>query len=136
MKGARSQTGRPRLPKVDPEMRRWCALLEEEVATWPGVTSRPMFGLGGYYRDGQIFAAIPRSRAVETPFSLLLKLPRTRDRRLTSGRAPGASWVTFALESEADLGEALRYLGRAFEQAKETKPRARKKPRSSPRVRR
>jgi Luciferase len=117
MKSERAPARRPRLPKVDPEMRRWSALLEEEVATWPGVTTRPMFGLGGYYRDGRIFAAIPRTRAVETPFSLLIKLPGARGARLTTGRGPGAGWITFALESDADIAEALRYLGRAYERA-------------------
>jgi hypothetical protein len=127
MKTERAPARRPRLPKVDPEMQRWSALLEAEVATWPGVTTRPMFGLAGHYRDGRIFAAIPRTRAVETPFSLLIKLPDAREARLAQGRGPGAGWVTFALESDADIGEALRHLGRAYEQAGAKKARPRRR---------
>jgi hypothetical protein len=56
-------------------MRRWSIALQEEVSGWPEVTSRPMFGLAGFYRAGTIFAALPRTRAVETPSSILLKLP-------------------------------------------------------------
>jgi hypothetical protein len=69
-----------------------------------------------FYRDNSIFAALPRTRAAETPFSLLVKLPNVRDERLKSG-GPGASWVTFAMESETDIPEALRWLGRAYERA-------------------
>jgi hypothetical protein len=109
---------RPKLVKVDAEMQRWCAQLEEEVASWPRVTTRPMFGMIAFYRDKTIFAALPRTRAAETPFSLLLKLPKIRNQRLKSGRGPGASWVTFTMEAEDDMSEALRWLGRAYEQAR------------------
>jgi Luciferase len=111
-------TERPKLVKVDVEMRRWCAQLEEEVSSWPRVTSRPMFGMLALYRGKQIFAALPRTRAAETPFSLMLRLPDVRHDRLTSGSGPGGKWVTFAMESEADIPEALAWLGRAFERAK------------------
>jgi len=108
---------RPKLPKVDAEMQRWCAQLEEEVLAWPQVSSRPMFGLLGLYRRRKIFAALPRTRAVETPFSLLLKLPHRRHDRLQSGSGPGAAWVTFTMDSEVDISEALRWLEQAYAQA-------------------
>jgi hypothetical protein len=108
---------RPKLPKVDAEMQRWCAQLEGEVLAWPHVSSRPMFGLLGLYRRKKIFAALPRTRAVETPFSLLVKLPRRRHDRLRSGSGPGAAWVTFTMDSEVDISEALHWLGQAYEQA-------------------
>ena len=76
-----------------------------------------MFGLVGYYRNSTIFAAIPRTRAVDTPFSLLIKLPDAQHPRLTKGRGPGAGWLTFAMDSESDLTEALELLGRAYAKA-------------------
>jgi hypothetical protein len=109
---------RPRLVKVDTEMQRWCAQLEDELVSWPHVTTRPMFGMVAFYRSQRIFAALPRTRAANTPFSLMLKLPKTRDERLKAGRGPGASWVTFAMEAETDLPEALRLLGRAYQRAR------------------
>lgn len=137
---------RLKLPKAHPEMQRWSAVLEEEMSAWPGVTSRPMFGLVGYYRDRRIFAAIPRTRAADTPFSLLIKLHPTAQRhpstqnpragdpalprsgdpgslaargpRVTHGLGPGSGWVTFAMESESDLGQALQLLGRAYERTR------------------
>jgi hypothetical protein len=109
---------RPALPKADVEMQRWSAMLEEEISTWPRVSSRPMFGMVGFYRGSAIFAALPRTRAAETPFSLLIKLPDTRDDRLGGASGPGAGWVTFEMESENDIPTALRWLERAYDKAR------------------
>jgi hypothetical protein len=109
---------RPRLVKVDAEMQRWCALMEEELSTWPDVTSRSMFGMRAFYRGPTIFAALPRTRTMRTPNAILLKLPKARDTHVELGRGPGADWATFALESADDIPEALRWMGRAYARAK------------------
>jgi hypothetical protein len=109
--------GRPSLPKVDPEVRRWCELLELELSGWPQVTSRSMFGLDAFYRSAIIFAALPRTRAADSPSSMLIKLPGVHAKRLRSGKGTGAGWVTFAMESETDLAEALRWLEQAYVKA-------------------
>lgn len=108
---------RPRLPKVDPEMRRWCEPLEDELSTWPQVTSRPMFGMRAFYCSTRIFAVLPRTRAAETPFSFLIKLPGARAGRLHTASGPGAGWMAFTMESEGDVSEALKWLGKAYEKA-------------------
>ena len=110
-------SARPSLPKVDPEVRRWCELLERELSGWPQVTSRPMFGLEAFYRAANIFAALPRTRAADSPSSMLIKLPGVDSDRLRSGSGPGAGWVTFAMESEGDVAEALRWLEQAYANA-------------------
>ena len=104
---------RPKLLKVDPEMQRWCARLEEDVSTWPDVTGRAMFGMRAFYRGPTIFAALPRTRAMGTSHSIIVKLPKTRGEQL--GRGPGAHWASFALHSADDIPEALRWIGRAYE---------------------
>lgn len=109
--------GRPKLPKADPEMLRWCAALEQEVAGWPRVTTRPMFGLTACYHGKHIFAALPRTRAVDTPFSFLIKLPDATSDRVQQGRGPGGDWAAFAMGSEGDLPDALEQLSRAYERA-------------------
>ena len=109
---------RPKLPKTNIEMKRWSALLGEEVSAWLQVSSRPMFGMLALYRGKKIFAALPRTRAAETDSSLLIKLPGVRDARLRRGSGPGAGWVTFEMNSESDIGEALRWLGNAYQKAK------------------
>lgn len=88
------------------------------MSTWPSVSSRPMFGMVAFYRGTNIFAALPRTRAVDTPFSLMVKLPASKRDRLKSGRGPGAGWVTFEMTSEADFGDALRCLQRAYDKAR------------------
>jgi hypothetical protein len=124
---ARTPPRRPKLPTIDPEMQRWCSELEAELSGWPYVSSRPMFGLAAYYRRKSIFAAIPRTRAVETPFSLLVKLPDVRNDRLRQERGPGVGWHTFTLESDADIAAALRYLGRAYDKAAMPMKRSRRR---------
>ncbi len=113
---------RPKLLKTDAEMQRWCTLLIEEMSAWPEVTSRPMFGMLALYRRKNIFAVVPRTRAAETPFSLLIKLPGAHHDRLRSASGPGAGWVTFEMESATDTNEALRWLARAYRRAG-SKPR-------------
>lgn len=96
-------------------MQRWCALLEEELLAWPEVSTKPMFGMIGFYHGKNIFAAIPRTRAATTARSLLIKLPRLSDKRLKRASGPGSGWVAYELESANDITEALTFLERAYE---------------------
>jgi hypothetical protein len=106
-------------------MQRWSAALEAEISTWPGVTTRPMFGMIALYRDGLIFGALPRTRALRTPFSVLVKLPGARATRLKTSKGPGAAWKDVALGSVADLPEAIEWFGRAYERARSASGRGR-----------
>ena len=106
---------RPRLLKIDTEMQRWCALLEQELLAWPEVSTKPLFGMIGFYHGKSIFAAIPRTRAAESGRSLLIKLPGLNAKRLKPASGPGSGWVTFELESANDITEALTWLERAYE---------------------
>lgn len=99
------------------EMQRWCAFLGEEVLAWPEVTSKPMFGMTGFYHGRSIFAAIPRTKAAWTARSVLIKLPGVSEERLKPTGGPGVSWVAFELESAADINEALLWLERAYEES-------------------
>lgn len=66
---------RPRLPKISEEMKAWSAALSAEVANWPDVTVRPMFGMFGVYRGKRILAVLPRTRALDVPDSIAFKVP-------------------------------------------------------------
>jgi hypothetical protein len=109
---------RPKLPKIDEDMRRWCATLEQELSSWADVHCRPMFGMVAFYRGPNVFAAVPRTRAAETARSILIKLPQVRDRRLRKTSVPGTAWTTFELESESDIPHAIGRLGAAYERAR------------------
>ena len=106
---------RPRLFKIDTEMQRWCALLEQELLVWPDVSAKPLFGMIGYYRGKSIFAAIPRTRAAATARSVLIKLPGVNDKRLKRASGPGSGWVAYELESAQSITEALTWLKRAYD---------------------
>ena len=106
---------RPKLLKIDTEMQRWCALLEQELLAWPKVSKKPIFGMIGFYHGKSIFAAIPRTRAAETARSLLIKLPGLNDRRLKRASGPDSAWAAYELQSENDISDALTWLERAYE---------------------
>lgn len=118
----KSASPRPKLPRVSEEMKRIAALLETELLTWPSVRSRPMFGMNGLYRGRRIFAALPRTRALDASDSIAFRLP-TRSRRVAVqllederivAPTPAAKWISFAIHSDADIHGALNWLALAY----------------------
>jgi hypothetical protein len=65
---------RPKLPRIPEEMRQWSDLLLQEILGWPDVSSRPMFGMTALYRGNGIFGVLPRTRAMDTPYSVSFKI--------------------------------------------------------------
>jgi hypothetical protein len=114
---------RPKLPKIGEEIKRWSGLIGDELATWPRVSSKPMFGMTAFYRGKHIFAALPRTRAAGTDRALLVKLPRVKHPRLKGSIGPGAGWVSFELEAESDIADALTWLAKAYERARQQRER-------------
>jgi len=128
MKAKKTKRPRPNMPPASEEMKQWSAMLGNELTTWPKVTTRPMFGLRGFYRGKKIFAALPVTRAIKNPNSLifrikpmppeLLERAKKEPRIDTETRAPGAKWFVFELNSEADFRDALWWINQAYERAK------------------
>jgi hypothetical protein len=129
-KAAKTKSKRRKMPKlfpIDDEMKELSAMLEKEISDWPGVTKRPMFGFQGLYRDGVIFAALPRSRAMNSPRSIIFKVASAPQAILESANLdsridavssmPGAGWFAFELNAASDLRDALAWLGRAYKAA-------------------
>jgi len=102
----------PVLHKASEGLKPYVAFLESELGSWPQVTTRPMFGLTAYYRGRQIFAALPRTRALDSPDSVSYKLPSAA----APGR-PGQGWKSVELLSDADLRRALVAFERAYREA-------------------
>jgi hypothetical protein len=128
--GAKKASGaepRPKLARISEEMKYLCSMLGEEVRTWPGVTTKSMFGMLGYYRNEAVFAALPVTRAIGSPNAIIFKLKTMsevqtdraqRDLRLGTGTNIKAQrWHSFEIHSEDDLRDALWWLGQAFESA-------------------
>jgi hypothetical protein len=131
-KAAKTKSKRRKMPEwfpIDDEMTELSAMLEKEVSDWPGVSKRPMFGYQGLYRDGVIFAALPRSRAMKSPSSIMIKFSSISPTILESAKADsrvdtdsgmsGAGWFFFNMDDTSAIQSALGWLGRAYEAAKE-----------------
>ena len=103
MKESKPTARRMRMPPISEEMKRWSAMLGEELKQWPKVKSRPMFGMRGFYRESKIFAALPVTRGVKTPNSFIFRIipmPPELLRRAEKERAvdrieldPGREWA-------------------------------------------
>lgn len=117
---------RPKLLPVSEEARRWSALLESELLSWPGVAAKRMFGFRALYRGKRIFAALPRSRGFGPDASILLKmktmspalLQRAKSDNRIAMNTPGNGWFSFTLNSDTDLHDALEWLNHSYESAK------------------
>jgi hypothetical protein len=129
MKAKKTKRPRPKMPPISEEMKQWSAMLGQELSGWPQVTSRPMFGMLGFYRRKKIFAALPVSRAIGTPNSVIfrfdpmppdLKQGALKESRITiDSETPGPPrWFAFEIGSTADLRDALWWLNHAYERAK------------------
>ena len=130
-KGAAGTRGRvrarPRLVPTSEEMKQWSALLGTELERWPGVTTKPMFGFVSFYRGRNIFAALPKTRAMNSANSIIFKLRRAspqdvaklrRDPQVEVSEKGMAGWQSLEVDSTADLKHALDWLDRAYRAAR------------------
>jgi hypothetical protein len=127
-RGNAKRREKPKFPVISEEMQHWAAMLETEVESWPGVTCKRMFGFRFVYRRKTVFAALPYSRGLFTPSSIILKFnpmpaglfqKAQKEPRLdTSTRVPGKGWFSFELSADADLRDALWWLSQAYEATK------------------
>ena len=107
-------------------MKAWSAALAGEGGSWPQVSTRSFFGFTAFYRKDRIFALLPGTRGMATANSLAFKLQAPtaavrvrleKDSRIGSTDMQKTRWFTFELASDADLHDALGWLGRAYETA-------------------
>ena len=113
---------------ITPDMQHWCAMLEEELKQWPGVTAKRLFSFRSFYRGDTIFAALPQARSFHSATSIIFKFdpmpPKllqraSSDSRLnTKTRLPGRGWFSFELRDDADIRDALWWLNEAYESAR------------------
>ena len=109
------------------EMKAWSAALSAELADWPNVSTRPMFGFTAVYRKKRIFAVLPRTRGIGSPNAIAFKLENAGPRVMSRLRAEpriqttvmrARRWFALELSSNGDLKDALDWLARAYEAAK------------------
>ena len=118
---------RPKLPAISEQVKAWSAALATETAAWPDVNMKSFFGFTALYRGGMIFAVLPRTRSLEVPDSFAFKFdkPSSRaharlkqDPRITAAEVQKARWFAFVLRCDADLHDALEWLGKAYSAAR------------------
>jgi hypothetical protein len=114
---------RRKFARVSEEMKQWSTLLASELAAWPAVTSRRMFGMTVFYRRGSVFAALPLTRSFDTPRSIAFKLyKKTRqvsqllmsDARIMRPESEDGKWISFEVNSEKDLSDAIKWFDHAY----------------------
>jgi len=112
--------------RISDEMKVWSAMLAAELREWPGVTTKHFFGSTAFYRKGVIFGALPKTRGMNSPNSLIFKIagasPKVqmrigKDSRILETKMHNAKWFSFEVESDEDLRGALEWLGAAYEAA-------------------
>ena len=116
----------PRFHKLSLEMQRWALMLTEELEQWPGVSKKPMFGFTSFYRGKTIFDAVPKTKALGSPNSVIFKLPKeskwrdeaAKDARIQSESMETHKWLQFEIGKESDLRDALVWFERAFQSVK------------------
>lgn len=125
--------GRPdsaKFPLVSEQMKVWSAALAAEIHDWPHITQKSFFGFTALYRDKSMFGLLPKTRsifngnAVVFRFHGINRATRTRlqrDSRIAAFDKDKTRWFHFELSCDADLHEALDYLGMAYEAAKTSK---------------
>jgi len=111
-------------------MKAWSAALAAELGDWPHVVQKSFFGFTALYRDKTMFGLLPRTRSIFKGNAVALRFhdpnPATRTRlekesRIAAFDKGNMRWFSFELSCDADLHDALDYLGLAYEAAKSGK---------------
>jgi hypothetical protein len=114
-------------PPVSEQMKAWSLALAAELVEWPQVTQKSFFGFTALYRGKKMFALLPRTRNIFTSNAVAFcmeaanRSTRTlleKDLRISAFDKDKTRWFTFELSGNADLHDALDYLGRAFDSAR------------------
>ena len=111
-------------PEISDQMLAWSSALASEVAEWPRASARSFFGFTALYRGDAIFGMVPRTKSFGTGSEITFRIddpaPKLRARLENDPRVgridPSSTrWFTFKLSDDADLHEALDWLGIAYQ---------------------
>jgi hypothetical protein len=118
---------REKSPPVSEQMKAWSTALAAELVEWPQVTQKSFFGFTALYRGKKMFALLPRTRSIfksnAVAFCMEAANRSTRtlfekDLRISAFDKDKTRWFTFEVSGDADLHDALDYLGKAFDCAR------------------
>jgi len=121
---------REQLAPLSEQMKAWTAALAAEVSDWPQVTLKSFFGFTALYRGKTMFGLLPRTRSIFKGNAVAFRINGAsrhlqsvmeKDPRISAFDKDKARWFTFELSRDTDLHDALAYVGRAFEAARNSK---------------
>jgi hypothetical protein len=95
-------------------MARLCALLAEEMRTWPGVSDRAMFGYRAFFRDATIFAMLPEKRLLDNPAAIAYKLDIPHQPIGRGRDGEGQKWRVFEMNDDRSIAGAIATLEKAY----------------------
>jgi hypothetical protein len=116
----------PELPEISDQMKAWSAALAAELGDWPEVSLRVFFGFTALYRGKSMFGMLPRTRNILKGNTVAFRLEGASratqsllksDPRIDAFDKKKVRWFTFELTRDADLHDALDWLGRAYDAA-------------------
>ena len=84
-------------------MQHIAAMLAQELAGWPHVSTKPMFGLRAHFRETKIFAMLPEKRSFEVPNGIAFK--------------ENGKWKLFEIADQSVVAAALAVLEKAYGKA-------------------
>ena len=117
-------------PLLSEQMKAWSTALAAGLTEWPQVTLKSFFGFTALYRGKTIFGLLPRTRSIFKGNAVAFRMEAAnrptqslleKDSRIAAFDKDKKRWFTFELSCDADLHDALDYLGRAFEAARNSK---------------
>lgn len=117
---------REKSPPVSEQMKAWSAALAAELRDWPQVSKEGFFGFTALYRGKVMFGLLPRTKSVFRGNAVAFRFDAANratqsllknDPRIAAFDKDTTRWFTFELTSDADLHDALDFLGRAFDAA-------------------
>lgn len=114
-------------------MRGWGEALAAEVIQWTGVTAKSAFGMTMVYRNGMVFAALPKTRALYEEDAILIKFNAessalakriasesrfagTMEQQMKRHKTTGESkrWRILRIREDADVHVAIEWLAEAY----------------------
>jgi hypothetical protein len=124
-------------------MRGWAEALAGEVEQWQGVTLKNAFGMSLLYRNGVVFAALPKTRAPYEEDAILIKFMSepaaiakriageplfvgTMEQRMTKKhKTVGESkrWRILRIREDADVHAAIEWMAEAYRVARQSSRR-------------
>ncbi len=93
---------------------------EQEVLTWPQVTSRPMFDCPSYQAAGHLFAFLVDGGVVLTQLRKAERETLAKRYTLSSfevGERTLDHWIKVPVESDRDLSYLMPFVRRSYERA-------------------